>query len=134
MKPVDHPLAQGIAGAIRFPVFLLAWSFGLVLVSGQMLPAGASLPERQLTLQLELAPVPDLHDVDAWTAPLDRELAATEVISGRWQPRSVPDGQVTAVAIPAPALAPTIELRPADEPAPSPGNVDASADAPAQPE
>lgn len=119
MNPGDHPPAHGIAGAIRFPVFLLLWSIGLVLVSGQMFPARASLPERQLTVQLELAPVPDLHDADAWAASLDRQLAVTEVVSGRWQPRPGIREQTVAAAVP--VAAPEIALNPPEAPAATTG-------------
>ena len=77
-----------IIGAIRFPVFLLIWSAGLVLFMGQLYPADAALI-RHSEISVEhlkpLARVPSISDFVALGDSLDLALQTGDLGAG-WQP------------------------------------------------
>jgi len=77
--------ARAVTGAVNFPLFLLIWSVGIVILTGAYYPADALV--RQAPIQLpELDQLSSLDDEAALGSALEQQLQTASVFGGRWQP------------------------------------------------
>ena len=84
---------QRVVGAIRYPVFLVVWTAGVVAATAQLQAIEAS-PATDVAgmtalppATVELAPVPVLDDRAALRDAVAGMIRDTRVASGAWQPR-----------------------------------------------
>ncbi len=103
--PARAPAAM--AGALKFPAFLLLWSLGLLLAAGAVLPADAIVRKGPVAFAA-LSALPTLEDQEAFGAALETELRESAVVSGVWQP---PVELPPAVPASPPVLAPQLTVR-----------------------
>ena len=104
---------QRVVGAIRYPVFLVVWTAGVVAATAQLQAIEAS-PATDVAgmtalppATVELAPVPVLDDRAALRDAVAGMIRDTRVASGAWQPRR---------GRPAPAIRPDVALKPVEVP------------------
>lgn len=74
---------ENIMGALRFPMFLMVWSAGVVLFATSFYPADASLVR---ATHFDLPAVPEFADIVDLSPSLESALRDSDVVSGRWQP------------------------------------------------
>lgn len=86
--------ARAAAGVLKFPAFLLVWSFGVVLATGVYLPADALVRQAPIEFS-DLQSLPSLDDDSAFRLALELQLRESTVVAGEWHP------QVAAPATPA---------------------------------
>lgn len=99
--------ARAIGGAVSFPLFLLIWSIGIVVLTGTYYPADALV--RQTPLQFpELAALSTLDDEAALGTALEKQLRTASVFGGRWQPE--PSKQTLTVRA-VPLIEPELKLK-----------------------
>ena len=99
--------ARAIAGAVNFPLFLLIWSVGIVVLAGTYFPADALV--RQAPIQFpELDQLSSLDDEAALGSALEQQLQTASVFDGRWQPEI---RKPVLTVRPAPLIEPELKLK-----------------------
>jgi len=112
--------ARAAAGALKFPAFLLVWSFGVVLAAGVYFPADALV--RQAPIEFpQLQSLPSLDDDSAFQLALERQLRGSTVVAGEWQPQvtapavheapEAPESKRISLSIAVPVIQPQIHLQ-----------------------